>query len=129
MPHRLSPILLARLRASTRLAALVLMIFVMKIGMVTACSMHDLGDLAGGGSKSAAVSATLVDKAPDNSDSVPGPFTHGAAGCVDCSCHHAAALLPEAPHFSFASTQIGPIDDLSPFHLLAPRRELRPPIA
>ncbi len=129
MLHRLPPPLLARLRASTRLAVLVLTIFFMKMGMVTACSMHDLGDLAGGGGEFAAVSATLVDASADEADTIPGSFKHGAAGCVDCSCHHAAALLPEGPRFSIASTRVGPISDLIQFHLLAPRRELRPPIA
>lgn len=130
MPSPSSRSVIARLRASTRLVAWVLLVFVMKIGMVAACTTHDLEDLRLGGKAAAAASTAVVDNDTATSDGdTPNPAKHGNGVCVDCSCHHAAALLPDTLNLAFPPTD----SELTRFFLqvrhAVPRRELRPPIA
>ena len=122
-PH----LLLARLRASARLAALVLLVFALKIGTVAACAEHDFADiwLGGGGDHALVVSASDI----DGSDDAPTTFPSHAGACSHCSFHHASALPPASSTFVVISesglnaTLLG----LSPSASLS--FELRPPIA
>lgn len=119
--------MLARLRASTRLAVLVLLIFAMKIGAAAACAKHDFADLGfGADSQHGAVL-----KAPATDE--PGALTKGAlthaGACSHCSCHHAVAMVPDT-QIAFALAPHGLTVHLSglPPSALSPL-ELRPPIA
>lgn len=127
MPSPSSRSLIARLRVSTRLAGWVLLLFVMKIGMVAACTVHDMEDLTQTG-KAAATFVTVADMDQGESKGDPlGSSQH--PGCSDCNCHHAAALLPQALDLDYPPGRSEPTRVYLHVHHAAPRRELRPPIA
>ena len=135
MPHSVSRPLLARLRASTPprlhastyLAALVLMVFVMKIGMVAACTAQDLENASLDGQTNISASlAVSADGAATDDGKSPSPLEH-AGDCVDC--HHAVALLPDTASLAWVPVVDESAGALAHVHLAAPRRELRPPIA
>lgn len=88
-----TPTLLARLRRSARLAMLVLVLMVLKIGAASACVSHDFAELGFGTGSSHEVVAKAAPSAAD--DVSLGTAAH-AATCQHCSCHHAAAVLPKA---------------------------------
>lgn len=83
--------LLGRLRASTRLAVLVLLVFAMKIGLAAACAKHDFADLGLG---SDATHQVAVNASADTDGDAPGkgPMPHAGA-CTHCGCHHATAVF------------------------------------
>ena len=118
--------LLARLRVSTRLAMLVLLVFALKIGTAAACVKHDFADLGlgTGDTHHAVVHATDTD-AGDASKTV---LTH-AGTCSHCGCHHASAL-PARTVLAFA---VIPREGLAYRSgtppSATPRLDLRPPIA
>lgn len=87
-PH--SPLIrLDRLRRSTWLAAIMLAIFVLRIGVVTACAPNDLAEVLQGDSGFAALhSDPHDDSAPAHEDEPASSDGH----CLHCSCHHAVAL-------------------------------------
>ncbi|MBN4937372.1 hypothetical protein JY409_04870 [Stenotrophomonas maltophilia] len=116
--------LLARLRASTRLAVLVLLLFVMKIGAAAACIQHDFADLGMG----AKASLEAVAKVP--ADDGAGALKKGSSGaCSHCSCHHAAVMAPETS-ISVPLPPQGVAVLLAGVPPSVPSRlELRPPIA
>jgi hypothetical protein len=119
--------LLARLRASSRLAVLVLLVFGMKIGAAAACATHDFADLGVGTESAPAAAQILQLEAPDTDLTTPAA---GHAGtCNHCGCHHSAADIP-ASQFSLAvpgTTLTVRVADLPPG--APPPLELRPPIA
>ena len=123
--YRPSPPVLARLRASTRLIALVLLVFLMKVGMVAACATHDFGDASGAAAGQAAAAAMLALDTGDDGQP-PEPLAH--AGCVDCHCHHAAALVTEATPPAWHVRGADPPIVTVRVHGVAPGQELRPPI-
>ena len=125
MSARLSPPVLARLRASTRLIALVLLVFLMKIGMVAACATHDVGDAALGAAGQTASAAVGVLDTGDGGKA-PEPLAHG--GCIDCHCHHAAALVTEVTPSVRHVRGLDPPVVAVRVHGLIPGQELRPPI-
>jgi len=88
-----NPTLLARLRGSARLAVLVLVLMVLKIGAASACVSHDFAELGFGAASSHEVVAKA---APAAADDVRLDTAAHAATCQHCSCHHAAAVLPKA---------------------------------
>ena len=118
--------ILARLRASTRLAMLVLLVFALKVGTAAACVKHDFADLGSGtgDTHQAVVQATDTDPG-DASKTV---LTH-AGTCSHCGCHHASAL-PTSAVLAFA---VCPREGLAYRSgtppSAAPRQDLRPPIA
>lgn len=123
MSPRLAPALLTRLRASTRLIALVLMVFLLKVGVVAACATHDFGD-AGLSPAEHASASVAVDTGDDGNP--PEPIAAG--GCVDCHCHHMATLVPDVlPRVSIAPAAEPPIVAVS-VRTVCPGQELRPPI-
>jgi hypothetical protein len=128
-PHAHS--LIARLRASSRLMAWVLLVFVMKIGMVAACTVHDFQDVSQAGKS--ALTAQITDADTDAESGTlpdpktPDPFQHANGCCVDCGCHH-AGLLPEPLSFAFAAYDAAPITPSESFRWATVRREMRPPI-
>ncbi len=116
--------MLGRLRASARLAVLVLLVFAMKIGLAAACAKHDFADL---GLASDASHQVMVSAAVDTDGNEPGPLPHAGA-CSHCSCHHASAL-PNETVLAFAVVPretVGYRPGVLPS--AAPRLELRPPI-
>jgi hypothetical protein len=118
--------MLARLRASTRLAVLVLLIFALKIGAAAACAKHDFADLGLGAGDTHGAVAQAVDA--DGGDVSRTALTH-VGTCSHCGCHHASAL-PTNTIVAFASI---PREGLSYRSGIPPstylRLELRPPIA
>lgn len=124
-PH--SRPLIARLRASTRLVVMVLLVFLMKVGMVVACSANDFEAAGSDGTSTTSVLAVIVDDGPSEDSKSPDPVPH--ASCVDCHCHHAAALTPETASVASSVTDAEPAGLFVHRRLTSPRRELRPPIA
>ena len=120
-----APTLLARLRASTRLIALALIVFLLKVGLVAACASHDFSD--------AAVTAAeqTPAKAPMQADTDDGgkPVEPKASGdCVDCHCHHVATLIADfVPRIAVAPAAEPPNVAVSA-RTVSPGQELRPPI-
>ena len=111
---------LARLRRSVRLAALVLAVFVLRIGMVAACVPSDLAEL----SQDVGHIETVAHS--DASGDVGSEHTEGH--CLHCSCHHAVTLpgsLEALPAMSAAFLAV-----TSPTRQVTapPDLSLRPPI-
>ena len=119
--------LLARLRASARLAVLVLLVFALKLGAAAACVKHDFADMGFGtdGSHAVAVKASPLDGGNDDSTKLK----LGHAACSHCGCHHSAAMVPDS-HVEFA---VVPQELAVRTSGLPPsasaRLDLRPPIA
>jgi len=119
--------ILARLRASTRLAMLVLLVAALKLGAAAACAKQDYADLRlGAGNAQGAVVQAMGPGAGDHSEaSLPL-----AGACSHCGCHQASALptipavaLAPAPRERTADYPAGTPPSIYP------RLELRPPIA
>lgn len=86
--------LLGRLRASARLAVLVLLVFALKIGAAAACAKHDFADLGLGSGDAQGAIAKALD-ADAGSDLSKAALGHTGA-CSHCSSHHATALPNES---------------------------------
>ena len=114
---------LARIRASSRLAIFVLLVFALKIGAAAACAKHDLAELGLGSAGSPA--ALVADNSPVDGDSALAL----TGTCTHCACHHAVTLPPEIhaalPMQPAALHPRVPI--VTP--TASPTSELRPPIA
>lgn len=120
--------MLGRLRASARLAVLVLLVFAMKIGLAAACAKHDFADL---GLSYGTPHETVMTAAPadtDGGEPTKGSLPHAGA-CTHCGCHHAAAVPVSAYAMltSVAHERFGYAPD--PAHSAPAPLELRPPIA
>lgn len=119
---------MTRLRASARLAAFMLLVFAMKIGIAGACARHDFSAIAGasGTQHTSMVEAVVADD--DGSDLAKTAFGHSAGSCSHCSFHDAAAVLPVTHYTIRVSLHSLAVltSGLPPsaFH----RLELRPPI-
>ena len=117
--------LLARLRASTRVAMLVLLVFALKIGTSAACIQHDLADagLAPGDAHGLIVKA-VDSNAGDESVGESGRL----AACPDCGCHHASAV-PQSVNAVAAILDVAVATHVPVAMANAmPSLELRPPI-
>lgn len=118
--------LLGRLRASARLAALVLLVFALKIGTAAACAKHDFAEL-GLGSVDAHGAIAKALEADAGNDLSGVSFSHAGA-CSHCSSHHASAL-PTETIVVFASISAEALMYRSGTPpSTAPRLDLRPPI-
>lgn len=117
---------LARLRASARLAMLVLLLFAMKIGVAAACVPHDFGDLK----NSVVQGHALVSQAPSSDgDGNQSPATFGhAATCNHCGCQHGSAVPPASLQTSAALTFERLHHRIEASSSPSLRLELRPPI-
>ena len=79
--------MLPRLRRSVRLAVLALAVFVLRVGLVTACAPSDLAEsLATEPAAAASFHADIGE--PSSGDA----SDHSGGHCLHCSCHHAAAV-------------------------------------
>lgn len=118
--------LLDRLRASARLAVLVLLVFALKIGTAAACAKHDFAELGlGSGGAHGAIAKALAAEAGTDLSGVA--FSHGSA-CSHCSSHHASAL-PNEPLLVLGLVSADAAMYRSGTPPSAARRlELRPPI-
>ncbi len=117
--------LLARLRASARLATLVLLIFALKIGAAATCAKLDFAD-AGFGTK-ASFGAVMKAPAADGPDALT-KGSHAGGACSHCSCHQALMMVPDT-HFALAIIPQGlrvVLAGVPPS--VSSRMELRPPI-
>ncbi len=118
LPHRF---MIASLRDSTRVAALVLVLFLAGIAFNVACADHDLAD-AGIGQHQSHIPA------PDGSPSSGGSPAHVGGHCCHASGVHVPALLTSAAVLPFdSSTDLNFYDEpVRPSAL--DQRVLRPPI-
>lgn len=124
MPSAPASSVLARLRASTRLAAFVLLVFVLKIGTVAACANHDYGQIDVGEAGHPVVSASIDDTPADK-----GPLSAHSGSCTHCQCHHSVAILSQ-PFNALAVLSPALAVAEGPAVRFAERRlDLRPPIA
>ena len=119
--------LLARLRASARLAVLVLLVFALKLGAAAACVKHDFADMGFGtdGSHAVAVKASPLDGGNDDSTKLK----LGHAACSHCGCHHAAAMVPDTQVALVLVPQALPMRTSGLPPSTTQPLELRPPIA
>ena len=118
--------LLARLRASARLAVLVLLVFALKLGAAAACVKHDFADMGFGtdGSHAVAVKASPLDSGNDDSTKLK----LGHAACSHCRCHHAAAMVPDTQVALVLVPQALPMRTSGLPPSTTQPMELRPPI-
>ena len=129
MSRSASPLLLARFRASARLAAWVLLVFMLKIGMVAACTVDEMQDSTGVMTSAAAVAAdsvALADRA--DADAPAAAFSHAAGGCMDCHCHHATALPSVMVTLAGPPAMTRRVLPTIAMPIGVVRNELRPPI-
>ena len=118
MPSAHRPWSLERLRRSLRLAVFVLGVFVLRVGLVTACAPGDIAEAL----------ATSGDVAGLSHDAGETDAKHAAGHCLHCSCHHAvtipaglATVPAERPAFELAPLLAEPPS-------APPDLSLRPPI-
>jgi hypothetical protein len=125
---RSTPRLLARLRASTRLAVLVLLLFGLKIGAAAACVGHDFADLGLGTAGEHSAAMVKVPSGSDTDGERPGTTAAHAATCSHGTCHQAADLT-NAPDTHLPSARIAiEVPESGPHPAPAPQNQLRPPI-
>ena len=120
--------LLARLRASARLAVLVLLVFALKLGAAAACVKHDFADMGfgtDGSSHAVAMKASPLDGSNDDSTKLK----LGHAACSHCGCHHAAAMVPDTQIVVVLVPQALPMRTSGLPPSASQPLELRPPIA
>ena len=118
--------LLARLRASARLAVLVLLVFALKLGAAAACVKHDFADMGFGtdGSHAVAVKASPLDGGNDDSTKLK----LGHAACSHCGCHHVATMVPDTQVALVLVPQALPMRTSGLPPSASQPLELRPPI-
>ena len=117
------PFQLENLRRSTWLAGLLLLVCLMRVGMVTACTPHDIAESMAGGAH-----AVVAEQAADDSTSSE-PSTGAAAGhCLHCACHFSATLPAAIGVMSALTGQDAQVHFQSLRAVVAPDRGLRPPI-
>jgi hypothetical protein len=113
---------LDRLRRSVRLAAFALIVFVLRVGIVTACAPSDLAEAMQPGAADVAAHVDAHD------DGAPGDPAESSGHCLHCSCHHAVTLpdgIAPLPMVALAFCVHAPprVQGLAP-----PDLSLRPPI-
>jgi hypothetical protein len=117
------PFRLESLRRSTWLAGLLLLVCLLRVGMVTACTPHDIAESMAGGAH-----AVVAEQAGDDSTS-SDPSTGAAAGhCLHCACHFSATLPAAIGIMSALTGQDEQVHFQTLWAGVAPDRELRPPI-
>lgn len=128
MSHASPLPLIARLRASARLTIWVLALFLMKVGMVAACTVHDIKDSRL--NVETAISQSVELPVAQDADTRTEPSTPWDAGasCPDCGCHHAAALLPATPLLTAMPLTVRAAAPPASIVPAPPSLELRPPI-
>lgn len=117
---------LSRIRASTRLAVLLMLIFGLKLGVAAACVGHDFADLGLG---TVGEHASAWKASPADSDGDPSPITtQHASNCTHGSCHQVAdvALPPYDVMAVIRPALDGGVDGRPPSPAL--QSQLRPPI-
>lgn len=119
--------LLARLRASVRLAVFVLLVFTLKIGAVVACATHDFADVGVGAGGSQAAVMKVLPAAGTDVDLTTTTLGH-AATCIHCGCYHAAAVVPVAYLFLAVTANALTVRTAGLSSSASPPLELRPPI-
>lgn len=123
-----SPPLITRLRASSRLLVMVLVLFVMKIGMASACANHDLVKQLSTNEQTIQLDINDNGKNLGGDTDSPDPSKHAFGSCPDCNCHHAAAMLPPIPGVTVYRTQTKYFSTATYFNQFATRSNFRPPI-
>lgn len=107
---------------------MVLMLFVMKIGMASACANHDLMKQLSANEQTVQLDHGDVVKNLSVEKELPDPSQHTLGNCPDCNCHHAAAMLPVFPELAIYTTRTKYFSTATFFQQLATRSNFRPPI-
>lgn len=117
------PFRLESVRRSRWLAGCLLLVCLLRVGMVVACTPHDLAEL---GSQDAGVmSVAHLAGDGDRHDSSTGD---ASGHCTHCACHHAVTLpAAMAPVESNPASQFQARREHAPGSALL-SRDLRPPI-
>ena len=119
--------LLARLRASARLAVLVLLVFALKLGAAAACVKHDFADMGLGTDGSHTAAMKVPSTQGGDTDLTKTKLGHASA--CSCSCHHATtAALESNVVFTTLPQELAVRTSGLPPSAALPQ-ELRPPIA
>ena len=117
------PFRLESLRRSKWLAGFLLLVCLMRVGMVTACTPHDIAESMAGGAHT-----VVAAQAGDDSTSSE-PSTDAAAGhCLHCACHFSATLPAAIGVLSALTAKDTQVHFQTLRAGVAPARELRPPI-
>lgn len=117
---------LSRIRASTRLAVLLLLIFGLKLGTAAACVGHDFADLGLG---TIGEHASAWKASPADSDGDPSPTTtEHASNCTHGSCHQVADVALSPSGFMPLIRPALEVDGDGRPPTLALQSQLRPPI-
>lgn len=121
--------LLTRIRTSSRLAVLVLLVFALKLGSAAACAQHDFADLGlgQGGETSPTAVLDIVDTDPGD-PSGTNTLSHLGA-CSHCGSHHASAVTGDGLTTAVQGSTLVADCYSPPAFTLAANPELRPPIA
>ena len=98
------------------------LLLLLRIGSVAACTQHELADVGMGAPDSA-----LVEKAASDADD--GGLAAHAASCTHCSCHHAAAVLLSVSNLSAVANTPVYVDSFDERASAPLPLTLRPPIA
>jgi hypothetical protein len=97
LTKRAATSVIGRIRTSTRLAVLLLLIFGLKLGTAAACVGHDFADLGLG---TIGEQASTWNASPADSDGDPRPTTiEHASNCTHGSCHQVADSVVSASGF------------------------------
>lgn len=117
--------ILTRLRVSTRLSVLVLLVFALKIASAAACAKHDYADMRFGQSTG---QVAVVDAA-DQASAGDSASLEDEGTCSHCNAHHAAAVPNEV-----LTVSVPRVSSISAHPLAFPpnlrhSEDLRPPIA
>lgn len=128
MSHASPPPLIARLRACARVTVWVLALFLMKVGMVAACTVHDIEDSLLGVETAISQSVELPFAQDADTGTEPSTPWDAGANCPDCGCHHAAALLPATSLLTAMPLTVSAAAPPASIVPAPPSLELRPPI-
>ena len=113
------PPILAQLRRSVRLAVLALAVFVLRVGLVTACAPADVAELL----------PHAADTVQAAAESAGDDGVHAAGHCLHCSCHHAVTLPASLAPIPGVKMAFDAISLRWPQANAPPELSLRPPIA
>jgi len=120
--------LIGRLRQSTRIAGLLLLVFALKISAASACATHDLAEVGIFNAAGTANSEMAMETPAGGSGDGLTEMGLGHSTCTHGGCHHSAALAPHTYVSLSDSTKGIAVRTSSLRPSASPQRELRPPI-
>lgn len=112
---------LARLRRLPVMAAFLLAVFLVRIGIGLACEPHEFAELFGGADAPAWMAA-------DGDHGGGTTADHGPDHCRQCQCHHGIALPSTTNALIPSHASVAMSFLVAPHANAPPDRQLRPPI-